>query len=182
MPSENERVLEIQRLLSFTHESAGEKNSEFDPFAPLQLNPTDCDLDEVKKSYRKISLLVHPDHCNLSQAGEAFTLLNTAYEMLSTEDDLAQCKQDHREAAQKKEKKQKRKSEMEACIQKRATDSQSQVSSSKEERVLCAVREEGARLQRKRGRDQEKEANELLNQQALRARAERSSSDEDDEE
>ncbi|KAI0495215.1 hypothetical protein KFK09_025365 [Dendrobium nobile] len=60
--SEVERDNEVTRILSCF---------KLNPFEHLNL-PLDSSIDEVKKQYRKISLLVHPDKCKHPQAKEAF--------------------------------------------------------------------------------------------------------------
>ncbi|XP_022872266.1 J domain-containing protein spf31-like [Olea europaea var. sylvestris] len=44
--------------------------------------PFDSSIDEVKKQYRKLSLLVHPDKCKHPQAKEAFGALAKAQQIL----------------------------------------------------------------------------------------------------
>eukprot|EP00897_Mesotaenium_endlicherianum_P002046 jgi/Mesen1/186/ME1136481C07560 len=60
--SEVERDNEVARILSCF---------KLNPFEHLNL-AFDSDIDEVKRQYRKLSLLVHPDKCKHPQAKEAF--------------------------------------------------------------------------------------------------------------
>ncbi|TXG73518.1 hypothetical protein EZV62_002097 [Acer yangbiense] len=60
--SEVERDNEVARILSCF---------KLNPFEYLNL-PFDASLDDVKKQYRKLSLMVHPDKCKNPLAKEAF--------------------------------------------------------------------------------------------------------------
>ncbi|KAJ0084854.1 hypothetical protein Patl1_30229 [Pistacia atlantica] len=60
--SEVERDNEVLRILSCF---------KLNPFEYLNL-PFDATPDDIKKQYRKLSLLVHPDKCKHPQAKEAF--------------------------------------------------------------------------------------------------------------
>ncbi len=44
-----------------------------------------ADLDTIKKSYRRLAMLVHPDRCNLTGSTEAFKKVGNAYGTLSDE-------------------------------------------------------------------------------------------------
>ncbi|XP_020105756.1 dnaJ homolog subfamily C member 8 [Ananas comosus] len=70
--SEVERDNEVRRILSCF---------KLNPFEHLKL-PFDSSPDEVKKQYRKLSLLVHPDKCKHPQAKEAFAALAKAQQLL----------------------------------------------------------------------------------------------------
>ncbi|KAL6966760.1 hypothetical protein U1Q18_032553 [Sarracenia purpurea var. burkii] len=70
--SEVERDNEVVRILSCFKLNA---------FEYLNL-PFDSSPDEVKRQYRKISLLVHPDKCKHPQAKEAFGALAKAQQVL----------------------------------------------------------------------------------------------------
>ncbi|XP_020519804.1 dnaJ homolog subfamily C member 8 isoform X3 [Amborella trichopoda] len=70
--SEVERDNEVARILSCF---------KLNPFEHLNL-PFDSAPDDVKKQYRKISLLVHPDKCKHPQAKEAFAALAKAQQLL----------------------------------------------------------------------------------------------------
>jgi len=51
------------------------------PFEHLNL-PFDSDLDDVRRQYRKLSLLIHPDKCKHPRANEAFAALAKAQQLL----------------------------------------------------------------------------------------------------
>ncbi|KAJ4796255.1 hypothetical protein LUZ62_047501 [Rhynchospora pubera] len=70
--SEVERDNEVQRILG---------SFKLNPFEHLNL-PFDVSTDDVKKQYRKLSLLVHPDKCKHPQAKEAFGALAKAQQLL----------------------------------------------------------------------------------------------------
>ncbi|CAL5428353.1 unnamed protein product [Camellia sinensis] len=70
--SEVERENEVHRILSCFKLNA---------FEFLNL-PFDSSLEDVKKQYRKLSLLVHPDKCKHPQAKEAFAALAKAQQLL----------------------------------------------------------------------------------------------------
>ncbi|MCD7457936.1 hypothetical protein HAX54_036590 [Datura stramonium] len=70
--SEVERDNEVIRILSCF---------KLNPFEYLNLS-FDSSIDEVKKQYRKLSLLVHPDKCKHPQAKEAFGALAKAQQLL----------------------------------------------------------------------------------------------------
>ncbi|XP_019199239.1 PREDICTED: dnaJ homolog subfamily C member 8 [Ipomoea nil] len=70
--SEVERDNEVNRILSCF---------KLNPFEYLNLS-FDSSLEEVKRQYRKLSLLVHPDKCKHPQAKEAFGALAKAQQLL----------------------------------------------------------------------------------------------------
>lgn len=70
--SEAERENEVHRILGCF---------KLNPFEHLKLS-FDSSPDEVKKQYRKLSLLVHPDKCKHPQAQEAFAALAKAQQLL----------------------------------------------------------------------------------------------------
>ncbi|KAL7084750.1 hypothetical protein ACP275_14G240200 [Erythranthe tilingii] len=70
--SEVERDNEVNRILSCFKLNA---------FEYLNL-PFDSSVDEVKRQYRKLSLLVHPDKCKHPQSKEAFGALAKAQQLL----------------------------------------------------------------------------------------------------
>ncbi|KAJ9189333.1 hypothetical protein P3X46_000641 [Hevea brasiliensis] len=73
--SEVERDNEVGRILSCF---------KLNPFEYLNL-PFEASPVEVKKQYRKLSLLVHPDKCKHPQAKEAFAALAKAQQLLLDE-------------------------------------------------------------------------------------------------
>ncbi|XP_010247444.1 PREDICTED: dnaJ homolog subfamily C member 8-like isoform X1 [Nelumbo nucifera] len=70
--SEVERDNEVLRILSCF---------KLNPFEYLNL-PFNSTPDDMKKQYRKLSLLVHPDKCKHPQAKEAFAALAKAQQLL----------------------------------------------------------------------------------------------------
>ncbi|CAH9115496.1 unnamed protein product [Cuscuta epithymum] len=70
--SEVERENEVHRILSCF---------KLNPFEYLNLS-FDSSLDDIKRQYRKLSLLVHPDKCKHPQAKEAFGALAKAQQLL----------------------------------------------------------------------------------------------------
>nr|CAB3501346.1 unnamed protein product [Digitaria exilis] len=70
--SEAERDNEVLRILGCF---------KLNPFEHLKLS-FDSSPNEVKKQYRKLSLLVHPDKCKHPQAQEAFAALAKAQQLL----------------------------------------------------------------------------------------------------
>ncbi|KAH9626069.1 hypothetical protein KSS87_011376 [Heliosperma pusillum] len=70
--SEVERDNEVIRILSCF---------KLNPFEYLNLS-FDSSIDDVKKQYRKLSLMVHPDKCKHPQAKEAFGALAKAQQQL----------------------------------------------------------------------------------------------------
>ncbi|XP_077224760.1 chaperone DnaJ-domain superfamily protein [Tasmannia lanceolata] len=70
--SEVERDNEVVRILSCF---------KLNPFEHLNLS-FDSSPDEVKKQYRKLSLMVHPDKCKHPQSKEAFGALAKAQQLL----------------------------------------------------------------------------------------------------
>eukprot|EP00741_Cyanophora_paradoxa_P009317 tig00000144_g9025.t1 len=54
-------------------------------FETLALQPG-CTTDEIKKNYRRLALLVHPDKNDSKEAEEAFKKLQSAFEVLFDED------------------------------------------------------------------------------------------------
>ncbi|RWR90169.1 J domain-containing protein spf31 [Cinnamomum micranthum f. kanehirae] len=70
--SEVERDNEVERILSCF---------KLNPFEHLNLS-FDSSPEEVKRQYRKLSLMVHPDKCKHPQAKEAFGALAKAQQLL----------------------------------------------------------------------------------------------------
>ncbi|KAI5575939.1 hypothetical protein POPTR_009G016700v4 [Populus trichocarpa] len=73
--SEVERDNEVARILSCF---------KLNPFEYLNL-PFEASPEDLKKQYRKLSLLVHPDKCKHPQAKEAFAALAKAQKLLLDE-------------------------------------------------------------------------------------------------
>lgn len=74
--SDAKRDTEVERILS---------SFKLNPYEHLNL-PFNCDLKDIKKSFRKISLLVHPDKCKHKDAKAAFDALGQAQKLLLDED------------------------------------------------------------------------------------------------
>jgi len=67
----------IDRLLTF-------KDITFiDPFDILNISYNSTD-EQIKRKYRSTAIQIHPDKCGLPQAGEAFNILENAYNFLSS--------------------------------------------------------------------------------------------------
>jgi DnaJ family protein C protein 8 len=61
------------------------------PWSVLQVT-LDAEPDEIKRTYRRLSLLVHPDKNNDSERSRnTFTIIDNAYKMLTNEKSRAQC-------------------------------------------------------------------------------------------
>ncbi|PVV00588.1 hypothetical protein BB560_005027 [Smittium megazygosporum] len=69
------RHTEVERILN---------SSKLDPFYMLQVSD-DCDEKIIRNSYRKLSLLIHPDKTTHPRAREAFEKLKVAQEELLNE-------------------------------------------------------------------------------------------------
>lgn len=59
---------------------------ESDYYSILDL-PKDCDVSLIKKQYRKLALLLHPDKCSIEGCEDAFKKFGGAYKCLSSPDD-----------------------------------------------------------------------------------------------
>ncbi|KAF5834414.1 molecular chaperone [Dunaliella salina] len=62
------------------------------PYEKLNL-PFDASLEDVRRQYRKISLMVHPDKCGHPQASTAFDLLGEAQRELMNDENRERLKQ-----------------------------------------------------------------------------------------
>nr|CAD7441717.1 unnamed protein product [Timema bartmani] len=78
---------QIDRLLR-----PGSTYLNLNPFEVLQIDP-DIALDEVKKKYRRLSILVHPDKNpdDQERAQQSFEIINKAWKTLENEDTRAKC-------------------------------------------------------------------------------------------
>ncbi|KAJ8664332.1 hypothetical protein QAD02_005994 [Eretmocerus hayati] len=78
---------QIDRLLR-----PGSSYFNLNPFEVLQIDPT-VDLDEIKKKYRRMSILVHPDknQDDVERAQQAFEIVNTAWKILECDETRAKC-------------------------------------------------------------------------------------------
>uniref|UniRef100_A0A6A7FWE0 DnaJ homolog subfamily C member 8-like n=2 Tax=Hirondellea gigas TaxID=1518452 RepID=A0A6A7FWE0_9CRUS len=78
---------QIARLLR-----PGASYANLNPFQVLQVEPT-ATLNEIKKKYRKLSILVHPDknHDDVDRAQQAFDELSKACKVLENEEARQKC-------------------------------------------------------------------------------------------
>ncbi|XP_063237848.1 dnaJ homolog subfamily C member 8 [Bacillus rossius redtenbacheri] len=78
---------QIHRLLR-----PGSTYFNLNPFEVLQVDP-DVSLDEIKKKYRRLSILVHPDknQDDSERAQQAFEIINKAWKTLENEETRAKC-------------------------------------------------------------------------------------------
>lgn len=74
--TQSEKHMEIERVLG---------SFKLDPFAILELPYGEPDSNQVKKQYRKKSLMIHPDKVKHERAEEAFNLLKKAESELNDE-------------------------------------------------------------------------------------------------
>ncbi|KAJ0178703.1 hypothetical protein K1T71_005478 [Dendrolimus kikuchii] len=74
------------------------------PFEVLQVEP-DASLDEIKKKYRRLSILVHPDKNmdDLERAQQAFEIVNRSWKTLENEDTRKKCLDIYQEAKERTE-------------------------------------------------------------------------------
>eukprot|EP01112_Ceratiomyxa_fruticulosa_P008291 TRINITY_DN2146_c0_g1_i1.p1 TRINITY_DN2146_c0_g1~~TRINITY_DN2146_c0_g1_i1.p1 ORF type:complete len:177 (-),score=56.42 TRINITY_DN2146_c0_g1_i1:224-754(-) len=78
--AENDQTKQIDRILRPNF-----KYYNLNPYEVLNINPSTANEEEVKKAYRRISLLIHPDKAPEAlreRAQTAFEELNKAYNML----------------------------------------------------------------------------------------------------
>jgi curved DNA-binding protein CbpA len=58
----------------------------FDPYEILEVE-TDATIEKIKKSYRRLALIYHPDrNKNNPQASAKFIMISKAYECLTNEE------------------------------------------------------------------------------------------------
>ncbi|OXU24034.1 dnaJ homolog subfamily C member 8 [Nasonia vitripennis] len=78
---------QIDRLLR-----PGSSYFNLNPFEVLHIDPT-TDVDEIKKKYRRMSILVHPDknQDDSERAQQAFEIVNKAWKTLECEETRAKC-------------------------------------------------------------------------------------------
>lgn len=74
--SDAKRDAEVERVLS---------SFKLNPYEFLKLH-FDCEMKEIPRAYRKLSLLVHPDKCKHKDAKAAFDALGQAQKLLLDED------------------------------------------------------------------------------------------------
>uniref|UniRef100_A0AC34RTE3 J domain-containing protein n=1 Tax=Panagrolaimus sp. JU765 TaxID=591449 RepID=A0AC34RTE3_9BILA len=85
---------QIERLLR-----PGSTFLNLNPYEVLQIDP-ESDLETIKKKYKKLSLLIHPDRNvdNVDKAKQAFEIVKKAMETLEDPDEMARCKEMYDEA------------------------------------------------------------------------------------
>ncbi|XP_015114840.1 dnaJ homolog subfamily C member 8 [Diachasma alloeum] len=78
---------QIERLLR-----PGSSYFNLNPFEVLHIDPTTT-IEEVKKKYRRMSILVHPDknQDDAERAQQAFEIVNKAWKTLENEESRAKC-------------------------------------------------------------------------------------------
>lgn len=88
---------QIERLLR-----PGSTYFNLNPFEVLQLDP-ETSLDEIKKKYRRFSILVHPDKNidDSERAQQAFEIINRAWKTLENEDTRKKCLDIYEEAKER---------------------------------------------------------------------------------
>lgn len=111
-------------------------------FQRLNLPNQKIDVASVKKAYRKLALVVHPDKCKIAGSDEAFKLLTEAFENLSNEE-----KQDaylHKITAQKEReiRKKRREDDLAEYFAKRRKTTQEQPKKNKKEEKDAEMEEE----------------------------------------
>ena len=61
------------------------------PFEQLGIN-FDCTMEDIRRQYRKVSLMVHPDKCKHPRATDAFEVLGNANKTLSDEEHVRELR------------------------------------------------------------------------------------------
>ena len=61
------------------------------PFEQLGIN-FDCTMEDIRRQYRKVSLMVHPDKCKHPRATDAFEVLGNANKSLSDEEHVRELR------------------------------------------------------------------------------------------
>ncbi|XP_027342208.1 dnaJ homolog subfamily C member 8-like isoform X2 [Abrus precatorius] len=149
--SEVERDNEVVRILSCF---------KLNPFEYLNLS-FDSSIDEVKKQYRKLSLMVHPDKCKHPQAKEAFGALAKAQQLLLDQNErdylLSQVNSAKEELRAKRKKKLKKDtaSKIKSLVDEGKYDKQYEQSEEFQQELKVKISEEEGRL--KRDEEEQKE-------------------------
>lgn len=88
---------QIERLLR-----PGSTYFNLNPFEVLQVE-ADATVDEIKKRYRRFSILVHPDknRDDSERAQQAFEIINKAYKTLENDETRKKCLDIHEEARER---------------------------------------------------------------------------------
>lgn len=78
---------QIERLMR-----PGSTYLNLNPFEVLQVDP-ETPIDDIKKKYRRLSILVHPDknQDNADKAQQAFEVVNRAWRTLENEETRKKC-------------------------------------------------------------------------------------------
>jgi DnaJ family protein C protein 8 len=108
---EKQAELEMKKLLNELHSETNKMTSSYqikrllntsfiNPYEILMLTPDSSD-DEIKKQYRTISLLVHPDKNQDPSAADAFHILEQAYKTLQDTDKRKTFQRIYREAKER---------------------------------------------------------------------------------
>lgn len=86
---------QIDRLLR-----PGSSYLNLNPFEVLQLDPDTCEINEARKKYKKLSLLLHPDKNpdDRERAERAFDFIKKAMASMEDPDELSRCKDVYAEA------------------------------------------------------------------------------------
>ncbi|XP_027344976.1 dnaJ homolog subfamily C member 8-like isoform X2 [Abrus precatorius] len=149
--SEVERDNEVIRILSCF---------KLNPFEYLNLS-FEASPDDVKRQYRKLSLLVHPDKCKHPQAKEAFAALAKAQQLLldqNERDYLLNQVNSAKEELRVKRKKQLKKdtaSKIKSLVEEGKYDQQYEQSEEFQQELKMKISEEEGRL--KRDEEEQKE-------------------------
>ncbi|KAK9845176.1 hypothetical protein WJX84_002401 [Apatococcus fuscideae] len=61
------------------------------PFEQIGIN-FDCTMEDIRRQYRKVSLMVHPDKCKHPRATDAFEVLGNANKTLSDEEHVRELR------------------------------------------------------------------------------------------
>ncbi len=61
------------------------------PFEQLGIS-FDCTMEDIRRQYRKVSLMVHPDKCKHPRATDAFEVLGNANKALTDEENVRELR------------------------------------------------------------------------------------------
>jgi len=104
MSREDRQKEEILRLLNC-------KRTKADQFIILGVDPGSCEISDIEKAYRKLSLLVHPDKCALPNGKDAFSILDNAKKSIPDEGVLQKLKIAHKRRMEKAEEESRRRAQ-----------------------------------------------------------------------
>ena len=108
-----EEKKELERILEENAEPQNKNSPEYhlnrilntkflNPFEVLSLSPDSSD-DQIKRKYRSLTLLIHPDKCKLPNASDAFHILEQSYKSLIDPDKKQYYQRIMREAKERVE-------------------------------------------------------------------------------